>query len=308
MYSRILVALDGSPNAEHALPAAIAISRRVNAPIHLVRVHEPSPSAFMTRGRADELSRREEREYLHTVAARAIACGARAVDVALTDGWAPAAIEREISRLGADLVVMTDHGRTGRGGRCLGSVTGSVVRHSEVPVLVARASARPADLAHGVVFRNVLVAIEDADADADVAEQAARLGALGGARYTLLHVVRPALVPIHPYAYAALPTALDAGGTRARVSSTRDGLVMLASRIRDRAGPNGIDIAISVSEHPATAIVDATADHSVDLVAMSSRGCGVSRFISGSVDEHVICATTLPILMCHTSTVEERAV
>jgi len=308
MYSRILVPLDGSTNAEHALPAAIAISRRVNAAIHLVHVHEPSPSAFMTRGRADELSRRHEREYLNTVAARAIACGAHAVDVALTDGWAPSAIEREISRVGADLVVMTDHGRTGRVDKCLGSVTDSVVRHSDVPVLVARASDRAADLAHGVMFRNILVAIEDADADAEVAEQAARLGALGGARYTLLHVVRPALVPVHPYAYAASPTALDAGGTRARVSSTRDGLVMLASRMRDRAGPNGIDIEISVSEHPATAIVDATADATVDLVAMSRRGCEMSRLLSGSVDKQVICATALPILMCHTSTVEERVV
>ena len=153
MYSRILVPLDGSTNAEHALPAAIAISRRANAAIHPVPVHEPSPSAIVTRGRADEATRREEREYLHTVAARSIACGARAVDIALTDGWAPAAIEREIARAGADL-------------------------------------------AHGVVFHNILVAMEDADADADVAEQAARLGALGGARDTLLRVVRPALVPI----------------------------------------------------------------------------------------------------------------
>jgi nucleotide-binding universal stress UspA family protein len=73
-------------------------------------------------------------------------------------------------------------------------------------------------------------------------------------------VVRPALVPIHPYAYAA----------------------------------------------PATAIVDA-ADATVDLVAMSSRGCEMSRLIAGSVDKEVICESALPILMCHTSTVEERA-
>jgi nucleotide-binding universal stress UspA family protein len=49
MYKRILVPLDGSPFAEHALPAAIAISRLTNAAVHLVRVHEPSSTSVPTR-------------------------------------------------------------------------------------------------------------------------------------------------------------------------------------------------------------------------------------------------------------------
>lgn len=308
MYKRILVPLDGSTYAEHALPAAIAIARRANAAIHLVRAHEPRPSASMEHGKTEEAMRRDEREYLHAAAARAIASGANGVDVALVNGWAPAAIEREIEQVGADLVVMTDHGRTGRGKKYLGSVTDGIVRHGHVPVLVMRGTDSAADLAHGPLFRDILIAIDDADADAGVAEQAAQLGTLGDARYTLLHVVRPALVPLHPYSYAASAVALDAGGTRARVVSTHEGLTLLASRIRDRARSNGIDVAISVAENPATAILDAVAGTTTDLVAMSRRGCGLSRLVSGSVGEQVVASTALPILMCQTSKVEERAV
>lgn len=307
MYNRILVPLDGSAFAEHALPAAIAISRLTHAALHLVRVHEPSPTTYVSRGRSDAVSRRRELEYLHTAAARAIAGGASAVVSALVEGWPPSAIEREIERTGADLVVLTDHGRTGRGTRCLGSVSDSVARQAKVPVLVMRASDRAVDLARCPLFRNVLVAIEDVRTDAAVAEDAARLGGVVGARYALFHMVRPALAPVHEYAYAAAATTLDAATTRARVSSTRRELADLASRMRHCAQSNGIDVEIRVDVHPATTILDAVADSTVDLVAMSTCASDASRAVSESVAEQVACATALPILMCPTNR-DERVV
>ncbi len=307
MYKRILVPLDGSPFAEHALPVAIAISRLTFAALHLVRVHEPSSPTYTSRGRSDVVSRQHDLEYLHTAAARAIANGANAVATALVEGWPPSAIEREIARTGADLVVLTDHGRTGRGTRCLGSVADTVARHAKVPVLIMRASDRAVDLVWCPLFRNVLIAIGDAEKDAGVADAAERLGTLGTACYTLFHMVHPALAPVHSYAFAAAAT-LDAATTRARLSSTRQGLAGLASHMRDRAQPNGIDIAISIDTHPATSILDAVAASPVDLVAMSTRAFDASHTGSGSVAEQVACSTALPILMCPTFECDPRAV
>ncbi|HTL94972.1 MAG TPA: universal stress protein [Gemmatimonadaceae bacterium] len=308
MYKRILVPLDGSPFAEHALPVAIAISSLTSAALHLVRVHEPSSPTYTSRGQSDLMSRQHELEYLHTAAARAIANGAHAVATALVEGWPPSAIEREIARTGADLVVLTDHGRTGRGTRCLGSVADTVARHAKVPVLIMRASDRAVDLAWCPLFRNVLIAIDDAESDAVVADAAERLGTLGTARYTLFHMVHPALAPVHSYAFAAAPTTLDAATTRARLSSTRHGLAELASHMRHRAQPNGIDIAISIDTHAATSILDAAAASPVDLVAMSTRASDASHPDSGSVAEQVACSTPLPILMCPTFECDPRTV
>lgn len=308
MYSQILVPLDGSAFAEHALPAAIAISRLTKATIHLVRVHEQSATRYASRGRPDELSRRQELEYLHIMAARAIAAGSNAVVTTVVDGWPPSAIEREVARTGADLVVITDRGHSGLATRCLGAVSDTLVRQSRIPVLVMRASDRAVDLEHCALFRNILVAIDDADADARVVEDAVRLGSLGNARYTLFHAVRPALTTVQSFAYAAAATTLDAGATRARVSTTRHELAELASRMRDRARPNGIDIEITIDTHPATSILDAIGEGTVDVVAMSTRVSEASCAVAGGVAEEVACSTALPILMCPAFTPTERGV
>lgn len=308
MYKRILVPLDGSPLAEHALPVAIAISRLTFAALHLVRVHESSSPTYASRGRSDVVSRQRELEYLHTAAARAIANGANAVATALVEGWPPSAIEREIARTGADLVVLTDHGRTGRGTRCLGCVADTVARHAKVPVLIMRASDRAVDLTWCALFRNVLIAIDDAEQDAGVADAAERLGTLGTARYTLFHMVQPALAPVHSYAFAAAATTLDAATTRARLSSTRHELADLASHMRHRAQPNAIDIAVGMDIHEASSILDAAAATTVDLVAMSTRAFDASHTGCDGVVEQVACSTALPILMCPTFEHDPRAV
>ena len=308
MYKRILVPLDGSTLAEHALPVAIALSRRTNAALHLVRVHEPSAPTYASRGRPTDVERQGELDYLHALAACAIAVGSRAVVSTLVDGWPPSAIEREVARIGADLVVITDRGRSGLATRCLGTVSDNLVRQAHVPVLVMRAFDRPADLARGALFRNILIATDDADADAGVAEEAVRLGNVNGARYTLFHAARPALAPAHSYAYAGAATTLDPGTTRARVSRTRAGLAEVASRMQARTGPNGIDIEISVDTHPTTSLRDVVSECTVDLVAMSARASVRSRVVSVSVAEQVACSTAVPMLICPASPADERAV
>ena len=308
MYKRILVPLDGSAFAEHALPAAIAIARLTNAALHLVRVHEPSSATYVSRWQPNEVERRRDLEYLHAVAARAIAAGMSAVVTTVAEGWPPSAIEREIVRTGIDLVVVTDRGRTGLATRCLGRVPDHLVREGHVPVLVIRASERAVDLEHGVLFRNILIAIDDADVDAGVAEEAARLGRMGGARYTLFETVRPAIAPVRAYAYAGAATKLDAGATRARVSSTRDELAAIASRMRHRAEPNGIDIEIGIDANPASSLLEAMAEGRVDLVAMSNRACARSRITARSAVEQVACSSALPMLICPTSAPDERVV
>ncbi|MDP9370164.1 MAG: universal stress protein, partial [Chloroflexota bacterium] len=46
MFDRIVVALDGSTVAEQTLAPAIELGRRIGAPLHLVRVADPTRFRF----------------------------------------------------------------------------------------------------------------------------------------------------------------------------------------------------------------------------------------------------------------------
>lgn len=296
MYTRLLVALDGSPSAEHALPAAVALSRLTQATIHLVRVHEASPSAVVTRGRWDEMSRRHELECLQATAARLLARGAAGVDAELVDGPAPVAIQRAVAQRSADLVVMTDRGRSPLG-KCLGSVSGAVVRDAQVPVLVMRATGCPADLSREPIFRNVLVGVEDPDTDAEVVRQAAELGRLGGG-CKLWHARDQALARVYPYAHAAV-AAVDAGPAYDHESSAEEQPSPFAQPIPDGILPNrGFESAVG---DPAMAIVRAIVANTFDLVAIPTGGGSSGHLAAHSLAQRVASASRLPIFVCPAS-------
>jgi nucleotide-binding universal stress UspA family protein len=81
------------------------------------------------------------------------------VDTAFAAGAPVAAILRAVGDLGADLVVMGTHGRTGLAHVVLGSVAERVLRGSPVPVLTVRQA--KGDEAHHTAAEDALVAERD---------------------------------------------------------------------------------------------------------------------------------------------------
>jgi nucleotide-binding universal stress UspA family protein len=142
VYRKVVVTLDGSPAAEAIIPFILEIARPLGIGVALVQVLEVTPPMAVegTRYfRAEDLEarRREAEAYLRPVAAK---LRARGVDVeTVVRHGAPAdeivAAAREV---GADLIAMTTHGRSGLGRLLFGSVTESVLRHAELPVFVMR--------------------------------------------------------------------------------------------------------------------------------------------------------------------------
>ena len=145
MYSRIVVPLDGSDVAEYALPAAMEMARRFNAPLHLVRVVDPPATniAFgvdsMIAAKSIAMQRETERalaaEYLAENATELAGQGIE-VTTSLHIGQAPAELVG-VMRPG-DLFIMSSHGRSGIARWYLGSVAEQVVRQATVPVMVVR--------------------------------------------------------------------------------------------------------------------------------------------------------------------------
>src|SRR5712671_2387100 len=112
MIRAIVVPLDGSPFAEHALPTAVAIARACRAKLRLVTVHEPPPPPLAADDAAIWLQvdvglRRAERAYLREQAAQARQAGVSPVVTAMLEVPVAEALAEYIADRGVDLVVMT---------------------------------------------------------------------------------------------------------------------------------------------------------------------------------------------------------
>jgi nucleotide-binding universal stress UspA family protein len=145
MYKRVLVPLDGSSDAETVLPFILAIAGPLDFDVTLLRVLEPVPavavdgSPYMV---LDDVETHVEdaKEYLHAIAAELRAKGVR-VDVGVRQGVATEEILAAAKELGADLIAMSTHGRSGFRRFVYGSVAEAVLRRADVPVFLLRAGA-----------------------------------------------------------------------------------------------------------------------------------------------------------------------
>jgi len=139
---RILCATDFSNASLRAYEYAIDLAARLKAEIVVVHVYEV-PTYTLPDGMVEvpvevesELRNRLERQ-LEGFARSADAVGVRVIRE-LRSGVAYVEIAHAARELGADLIAIGTHGRTGLAHLLLGSVAERVVRLSEVPVLTIR--------------------------------------------------------------------------------------------------------------------------------------------------------------------------
>ena len=144
MYTNILVPLDGSAFAETALPHASALAAKFDCKITLVKVFE-TPHVYQTVDKAagvlediHQAAIKDASDYLEAQKAKLAAEGL-SVEVDFIEGGNVAAMILEaIEESGADLVVMSTHGRSGLDRWRFGSVAERVARHASVPVVLIR--------------------------------------------------------------------------------------------------------------------------------------------------------------------------
>jgi nucleotide-binding universal stress UspA family protein len=139
--TRILVATDGSREAELALTTAADLANSTDSELHVVHVGEvplvyhPERHAY----RADyEEHEKESQQLLEAQVQRIAGAGATEAQTHLRMGRADEEIVELAQRIDAGLVVMGSRGQ-GRLRRALvGSVSESVVRHAHCPVTIVR--------------------------------------------------------------------------------------------------------------------------------------------------------------------------
>lgn len=145
-YRRILVALDGSDDADQVLEAALTLQRRSVEAFHVVTVVPPMLAAVGGMGGAavtaawpvQEMELAVRREIGDGVRERAARFGIAPERVTVRSGRPASEIRAVAEELEADLIVIGSHGREGLAGVMLGSTANGVLHGSQCDVLTIR--------------------------------------------------------------------------------------------------------------------------------------------------------------------------
>jgi nucleotide-binding universal stress UspA family protein len=298
MFKNVLVPLDGSDLAEEAVGMAAAIARASHATIDLLMVHEP-----LFPGR-DDITWNErqivvEERYLHGIAAELESGAGVSSRQTVVRGQPSELIATRAADSGADLIVMTSHGRTGWSRAWLGSVADAVVRGVSIPVLMLRPLAHRHDRrATRKPIDRIVVPLDGSAVSMEILGAVRELARCWNARLDFIRVVEPvpALTAEAASPLIYFPNIVDVEATAAVEREAIRDLERDVRAFRESGIAVG-DPLVTVSPKPAQAIVDFAKAREAGLIAMASHGRGHSRLLIGSVADKVRRATDLPVLL-----------
>ena len=300
MYSALMVPLDGSAFAEHALPLALDIARRASAALRLVLVHVPVASAFNANELANDLAldaavREQEQAYLRGVLQRLATASPVRATGQLVDGPVAGALCGQAAAPGTDLVIMTTHGRGPLTRLWLGSVADRLVRQAPTPVLLIRPREGEPDLAQPPALRHVVIPLDGSELAEQVLGPATTLGRLMGADYTLLRVIEPVVLPDRRLGGNAAG-GFDPVLLRRLQEEAQAYLEGVAGRLREQSLT--VRTRLVTNRTAARAIRDQAREQPAAVIALATHGRGgLSRLLLGSVADKVARTSPVPVLV-----------
>ena len=147
MYTRILVATDGSPLSKKAIGSAIDLAALSGAELIAIKVTPRYPQSYFEGSlplNPSEIAKIEKQwtddaqKALDAIVKVATKHGVSAKGVVVRSDIVSEAIIATAKKQKADVIVMASHGRRGIKRLLLGSETQQVLTHSHLPVLVLR--------------------------------------------------------------------------------------------------------------------------------------------------------------------------
>ena len=269
MYTTVLVALDGSENAEKVLPCVEPLLKTSKGKALLLQVLPAGKEGPEAAAQA----------YLREIAARLGKKKIRAVGK-IARGDPAVAIVRGAEELEADLVAFTSHGQGGLAQWVFGSVAQKILRGCSRPLLVVRAlEASPARV------KRIVVPLDGSIGSEATLPHAIHLARAHGASIELLHVS-------------------GESGVEAGDSKLRNWLLREKRRLETRFAEieqeePGLKFVRVIEEgDPAARILERVEKEPASIIVMGSHGrTGFSRWMFGSVSEKVLQAAKCPVLI-----------
>jgi nucleotide-binding universal stress UspA family protein len=299
MYRTILVPLDGSPAAEHALPWALSVAQQNNCALELVRVHRPPMPAMIGSEigadiLVDDAVRRLECEYLERMAYSLRQQSMAQVNVAVIQGRPANAIRECAKSTQADLIVMTTHGRGALARFWLGSVADQVVRMAGVPTLLVRPpDEQAADLNDRPFVHRLVVALDGSAHSERILDPAMQFGRTAGSDFFLVMVLE---------APDAIATLEEGQWPSLQLVASRAKALGYLEQVAERLRAERFKVQTEVLEHtsPALAVLDFADTHGNAVIALATRGHGgLMRMTLGSTADKIIRGGTMPVLVYH---------
>ena len=304
MIRTILVPLDGSRTAEHALPWARSLSRRTGAGVRLARVrrippapiagegmttYDPDPHAYITNEENESMA--ATAETWHDPESETTLTG---VLLDPTDSIAGTLI-RYAESVAADLTVMTSRGHGPVSRFLFGSVADEYLRRAPGPTLLVQgdAATAPAPTVEPQVGR-VVVPLDGSALSEQAVTPALTLFDWYGCEITLLLVLDAVddLRQLFERGGGSIPHRWD---SEAALPVAGEYLQRVADRLRRQASK----VRTKVVEHgsAADAILAEAADPTT-AVALATHGRGgLTRMMFGSVADKVVRGAAGPVMV-----------
>jgi nucleotide-binding universal stress UspA family protein len=282
---RILLATDGSPEAERALGTAAMLSEKLGAELHLVCV-EPMPDPLSwpearimspeLRGDIRERAEEASRETLEGQIERLGEMGVEASGVHVAAGRPDAEIVRLAEEAGAGLIVIGSRGLGLVRRAVMGGVSLSVVHHSHCSVLVVRED--------GDLSGPILLAVDGSEQAKAAAEAAGEISASTGSK---LHVAFVMPTAEHLYGHHLYSREVKHSVREQAEDEVKTFLDEQVEWIAARGGK--VEDTHMAVGRPDAEIVRLAEELGAGLTAVGSRGLGgVRRALVGSVSDSVV--------------------
>jgi len=287
-FAHVLCPVDFSDVSQHALDHAAVIAHRDQARLTVLYVYATLPTMDLPPLVLSPAARQRIFDDLRKMCAT-VPPEVR-LDLRVEEAeYVHRTILEERTTLGADLLVVGTHGRSGFKHLFLGSITEKLIRKSGCPTLVV--PPRAPDAAAGAAHRmsRVLCPIDFSGSSLNALAWARPIAADAGARLTLLSVVDIG----HELRDSALLVNVDVDAlVRAAEADTRRRLAALAG-----TGESAADVDVAVGSAGREVLCRALRAQA-DLIVMGVHGRGALDLgLFGSTTHHVIRESVCPVLI-----------
>lgn len=295
---RIVVGTDFSDLGTVAVTAALSLARRFNAGVHVVHVVDAQRSRsmhpYVHLAGAEPLEAQQAQED----AARARLSTIVSDHVEITREVClgiPARNLREAARRAqADLIVIASHGYGAVKAAILGSVASSLIRTSEIPVLVVGAER------HSLDMMNVVVGVDLSPVTDAVLKHAVRMASPGG-HLTVVTAYEPPVL-------AGPQSAGKFAGEKEQRGAEEERIRAVRQRFPGKMEDVTWKIE-ALSKAPASmAILESAEILNADLIVIGTSGHNAwHRFFLGSTANRVLSLAECPVLVVPTAADDSAA-
>jgi nucleotide-binding universal stress UspA family protein len=283
-YQRILVPLDGSVTAEHALSYAADLARQHSAEVLLVYMEYPPSPGSEDDALFGGAGSSQLQAHLDRLRAQLNTASVRAQHQTLVSRTPSETLLKLIRSERVNLIVMSTQGRTNMLRWLFGSNLEKALSSIPVPVMMVR----PA------VYK-IVVPLDGSRWSESAIHRATDIAREHSAELILLHVYKS---PVSDYT-AQLALAGHGEIADQGYDQMRDQLVSLRNRLRQE-GLHAREQMVR-SNSPAQAICDfVETEDNVSMIVMSTHGrTGLSRWLVGSVAQKVLKNARCPVTLVY---------